>query len=203
MGCGQGRRRKRRREVGRLAQIRRRKVLLGGRAQTEWNSVWHSTGHLRTWRQRRGKNYSLHYGLRIPEGGEGNLDVSFSAILLYVQNGRIINMNDELLGQVSSVSVCLKSQRRADIAFIRELPITHFIYCVSLWQQREVRDRNQPITELRMLLSTCRVKMKKLFCAKIGLYIKLHISCPIQVPCQCLMDPETRVDGAGGGFVSI
>ncbi len=64
MGCGQGRRR---REVGRLAQIRRRE-LLRGRAQTEWNSVWHSTGHLQTWRQRMGKNYSLCYGLRFPKG---------------------------------------------------------------------------------------------------------------------------------------
>lgn len=65
MGCGQGRRRKKRREVGRLAQIRRRRrELLRGGAQTEWNSVCHSTGHLQTWRQRMGINYSLYYGLR-------------------------------------------------------------------------------------------------------------------------------------------
>lgn len=37
-GCGQGKR-----EVWRLAQIWRE---LGGKAQTEWNSVWHSGGHL-------------------------------------------------------------------------------------------------------------------------------------------------------------
>lgn len=65
MGCGQGRRR---REVGRLAQIRKKRELLRGRAQTEWNSVWHSAGHLQTWRQRVGKNYSLCYVLRVPEG---------------------------------------------------------------------------------------------------------------------------------------
>lgn len=53
MGCGQGRKR---REVGQLAQIWRRRELLRGRAQTEWNSVWHSTGHLQTWRQRKGTN---------------------------------------------------------------------------------------------------------------------------------------------------
>lgn len=58
MGCGQGRRR---REVGRLAQIRRRRELLRGRAQTEWNSVWHSTGHLQTWRQRMGLCYSSRF----------------------------------------------------------------------------------------------------------------------------------------------
>ena len=68
MGCGQGRRR---REVGQLAQIWRRRELLRGRAQTEWNSVWRSTGHLQTWRQRKGRDYSLHGGL-IPEGDEGD-----------------------------------------------------------------------------------------------------------------------------------
>ena len=76
MGCGQGRRRE---EVGRLAQIRRRRELLRGRAQTEWNSVWHSTGHLQTWRQRMGKNYSLCYGLRFFQrwGGEDHSEFNF------------------------------------------------------------------------------------------------------------------------------
>lgn len=37
-GCGQGKR-----EVWQLAQIWRE---LGEKAQTEWNSVWHSGGHL-------------------------------------------------------------------------------------------------------------------------------------------------------------
>lgn len=87
MGCGQGRGRKRMREVGRLAQIRRKEVLRSGKAQTEWNSVWHSTGHLRTWRQRRGGNYSLHYGLRKPEGGGGAFKCQCK--ILYVQNGRV------------------------------------------------------------------------------------------------------------------
>lgn len=70
MGCGQGRRKRRRRrkEVGQLAQIWRQRELLRGKAQTEWNSVWHSAGHLQTWRQRKGRHYSLHYALRIPVG---------------------------------------------------------------------------------------------------------------------------------------
>lgn len=83
MGCGQGRRRKRR-EVGRLAQIRRRRrELLRGGAQTEWNSVWHSTGHLQTWRQRMGRHYSLYYGLRLPKkgGGWGSVRVYFSSVI--------------------------------------------------------------------------------------------------------------------------
>jgi len=81
MGCGQGRRRKRR-EVGRLAQIRRRRrELLRGGAQTEWNSVWHSTGHLQTWRQRMGRHYSLYYGLRLPKKG-GGMRISQSLFLI-------------------------------------------------------------------------------------------------------------------------
>lgn len=72
MGCGQGRRR----EVGRLAQIRRKRReerLEGGRAQTEWHySVWQSTfGHLQITEEKGkgGLQLSLHYGLRIPKGG--------------------------------------------------------------------------------------------------------------------------------------
>lgn len=75
MDCGQGRKR----EVGRLAQIRRRRrELLGGRAQTEWNSVWHSTGHLQIWETEEGeKNYSLCYGFRIQKG-----DASHSVLII-------------------------------------------------------------------------------------------------------------------------
>lgn len=43
MDCGQGRR-----EVWQLAQTWKE---LGGKARTEWNSVWHSAGHLQCGRQ--------------------------------------------------------------------------------------------------------------------------------------------------------